>query len=332
MHSLTVILPLALHLLAANMAAAGPLVAAWMAGRGLAGVVAARRLVVWSLAGLVVGGLLGAGLLLAPSDALRTALARFPAKAWWFAGIELGFSAACLVGMLAALRGERRRIKTAWLLALLSSSNLLYHFPPMMAVIGRIANEPQWAKDAVITRRAMVQMSLRPDILSLWIHFGLASLAVAAIAAMALVALPSSTDAGDADPRIDGRQRLVSRLAGIALAASALQLPVGGWLLAASEVRMRDALLGGDLHATGSFLAGVLATMALLQSLAAVMMGDATATMQRRTIWLTLIVIVLMSATLSLGRAASTAPLQATSLAQPPAASSFFSGSLLTAS
>jgi hypothetical protein len=175
-------------------------------------------------------------------------------------------------------------------------------------------------------------MSLRPDILSLWIHFGLASLAVAAIAAMALVALPSSTDAGDADPRIDGRQRLVSRLAGIALAASALQLPVGGWLLAASEVRMRDALLGGDLHATGSFLAGVLATMALLQSLAAVMMGDATATMQRRTIWLTLIVIVLMSATLSLGRAASTAPLQATSLAQPPAASSFFSGSLLTAS
>lgn len=332
MHSLTVILPLALHLLAANVAAAGPLIAAWMAGRGAAGVVAARRLVGWALVALVVGGVLGAGLLLAPSEALRVAVARFPAQAWWFAGIELGFSAVCLAGMMAALRGERRRLKTAWLLAVLSASNLLYHFPPMMAVVGRIANEPRWAEGAVITRRAMVQMSLRPEILSLWVHFSLASFAVAAVAAIGLVESPATHDAASATRTADPPERLTRGLAGIALAASALQLPVGGWLLAASEVGMRDAMLGGDLPATASLLGGVLATMALLQSLAALMMGDATLAMRRRTIWLTLVVVVLMSATLSLARAAGAAPVRRASHAQPPAASSFFSGSLLAAS
>jgi hypothetical protein len=332
MYTITAILPLALHLLAANVAAAGPLIAAWMAGRGPAGVVAARRLVGWALTALVVSGFLGAGLLLAPSDALRTAIARFPAKAWWFAGMELGFSAACLVGMMTVLGGERRRPITAWLLALISASNLLYHFPPLMAVVGRIANEPRWAEEAVITRRMLVHMSLRPEILSLWVHFGLASVAVAAIAAIAIVNLPASGATADADPSVDARNRLTRGLAGIALAASALQLPVGGWLLAASEVGMRDALLGEDLPATVSFLAGVLATMALLQALAAVMMGDTTAAIRRRTLLLTLTVVVLMAAALSLGRAAGAAPVRRASHAQLPAGASFFSGSLLAAS
>lgn len=329
MGTATVILLLALHLLAANVASAGPLIAAWMAGRGPVGVAAARRLVGWALAALFVGGFLGAGLLIAPGDALRTAIARFPASAWWFAGLELGFSAACLVGMMAVLRGERRRRIAAWLLAVISASNLLYHFPPLMAVVGRIANEPRWAEETIITRQVLVHTSLRPEILSLWIHFGLASVAVAAIAAIAIVNFPP---AHAADPTDDDRNRLTRGLAGIALAASALQIPVGGWLLAVSEVRMRDALLGGHLPATGCFVAGVLATMALLQSLAAVVMGDETAAMRRRTMWLTLTVVALMAATLSLGRAAGAAPVGRASHAQPPAASSFFSGSWLAAS
>src|SRR5262245_62098286 len=123
MDSITAILPLALHLLAANVAAAGPLIAAWMAGRGPEGPGAARRLVGWALAALIVGGFLGVGMLLAPTDALRTALARFPATAWWYAGAELLFSAACLVIMLALLRSERRRPILVWLLAAISASN-----------------------------------------------------------------------------------------------------------------------------------------------------------------------------------------------------------------
>jgi hypothetical protein len=330
MDTITAILPLALHLLAANVAAAGPLIAAWMAGRGPEGVVAARRLVGWALAALVVGGFLGAGLLLAPSDALRVAVARFPQSAWWFAATEILFSAICLSAMLALLRANRRRPIAIWLFALISASNLLYHFPSLMAVVGRIANEPRWADEPVITRRVLVHLSLRPEILSLWIHFVVASVAVAAIAAIAIVGMTIPEGAGE-DTFAAARAWLSRRLAGIALVASALQLPVGGWLLAASEVRMRDALLGGDLPATGCLLAGVLATVALLQTLAALAMGDATATLRRRTLWLTLAVVVLMAATLSLGRAAGAPPRRTTSHAQPPAAASF-SGSLLAAS
>jgi hypothetical protein len=331
MHTIIAILPLALHLLAANVAAAGPLIAAWMAGGGPEGVLAARRLVEWALAALVVGGVLGAVLLLAPSASLRTALGRFPASAWWFAGAELMFSAACLAVLLVVLRAERLRPKLAWLVAMISASNLLYHFPPLMAVVGRIASEPRWADEPLITRRVLVHLSLRPEIIALWIHFVVASVAVAAIGAIALIPWQDA-DAANADAA-DGAERgwLIRRLAAIALIASALQLPVGGWVLATSEVRMRDALLGGNLLVAGCFVAGVAATIVLLQSLAALAMGDVTSTMRRRAIWVTLIVVVLMSATLSLGRAAGFASRRRAASSQPPAAASF-SGSLLAAS
>jgi len=233
--------------------------------------------------------------------------------------------------MLALLRGERRRPILVWLLAVISATNLLYHFPSLMAVVGRLANEPRWADEPLITRRVLVHLSLRPEILSLWIHFVVASIAVTAIAAISLVSRPDS-GVGGGEPTADSaRARLSRGLAAIALVASALQLPVGGWLLAASEVRMRDALLGGDLPATGCFVAGVLATIALLQTLAALAMGDATSSMRRRTLWLTLAVVVLMAATLSLGRAASVATRRRAGPPQPPAVASF-SGSLLAAS
>jgi hypothetical protein len=233
--------------------------------------------------------------------------------------------------MLALLRAERRRSILTWLMALISASNLLYHFPPLMAVVGRIANEPRWTDEPLITRRVLVHLSLRPEILSLWIHFVVASVAVAAMAAIWFVNLPGP-DAPDGAPLVDAAgARLPRQLADIALVASALQLPVGGWLLAASEARMRDALLGGNLPATSCFVAGVLGTIALLHTLAALAMGDATSTTRRRTLWLTLAVVVLMAATLSLGRAASVVPRRRAEPSQSPSAASF-SGSLLTAS
>jgi hypothetical protein len=331
MPTIIAILILALHLLAANVAAAGPLIAAWMAGRGPEGVVASRRLVAWALAALVVSGILGAGMLLAPSDDLRMAVARFPASAWWYAGGELVFSSLCLAGLWLVLRSERRRPLLTWMLAIVSASNLLYHFPPLMAVIGRVATDAAWADEPIMTRRILVRLSLRPEIMSLWIHFVVASLAVAAVAAIALVRWPRSGAVSDEALADVECARLTRRLAGIALAASAVQLPVGGWLLAASDTRMRDALVGGDLTATGCFVAGVLATISLLQSLAALAMGDTTSSMRRRTLWLTLAVVVLMAATLSVGRAAGFASHRRAVSSQPPSAASF-SGSLLAAS
>ena len=98
---------LAIHLLAVNVAAAGPLVAAWLASQGEAGRAIGRRVVRQSLCGLAMGVVLGGGLLLTMSDRMQPALQRFPASTYWFAGMEIAFSAVCAGGMLLAIRGDR---------------------------------------------------------------------------------------------------------------------------------------------------------------------------------------------------------------------------------
>jgi hypothetical protein len=211
----------------------------------------------------------------------------------------------------------------AWVLALASATNLLYHFPPLMAVVGQLAGDSRWTAEAVINHRDQMELARRPEILALWIHFTLASIAVAAIFALwpaKLRGAAAATSSADDGMGLRG-------LAGIALAASALQLPVGGWVLATSSVATRDSLLGNDPAASACFLGGIVAALALLQALAAIAMGDLTASLRRRAAWLLVVIAVLMSATLSLGRAADGAR------HRPQAAAySFFSGSLLASS
>lgn len=305
MGTLAVVVLLGLHLLAVNIASAGPLAAAWLAGRGDATRVNARRMARWSLAALLAGGMLGAPLLLAPSPGLRSALARFPASTYWFAGAELLFSAVCMTWLVGVLRGAHRPILT-WMLALASATNLLYHFPPLMAVIGRLAGDAQWASTATIDHRTQLELAERPEIVALWVHFVLASIAAAAIFAM----WPARSDEAAVNDGVDpdAEQQLadkhaVSGLATIALSASAFQAPVGAWLLVATGVQARDAIMGGDAATTASFLGGLVAAVALLQSLAAIAMGEATFALRRRATWLLVAVAVLMAGTLSLSRA-----------------------------
>ncbi len=294
-----IILVLAVHLLAVNIASAGPLVAAWLAGggEGPRGTLA-QRLARQSLAALALGVVLGCGLLAAPNAGLRAALARFPATAYWFAGAELAFSAGCMAALLWALGagGRRRRLVLAWGLALASTSNLLYHFPPLMAVIGKLAADPRWTTAEQIPRVDLVRLSARPEVLALWVHFTLASLAAAAIIAM----WPKRGEAEASESN-----GVFRRLAGVALAASLVQLPVGLWLLLTSGDAERNAMLGETVAASASLLAGVAAALGLLQSLAAVTMGDAAPAMRRRSGVLLAIVAVLMTATLTTSRKAA---------------------------
>src|SRR5262245_15994580 len=123
-----------------NAAAGGPLVAAWLdwrAARGDAGAAeAARYLGRHAISGLCVGALLGLaiGWLSWNADYQSLWLGPLSYKLRW-AVIEAGFSLVLIVGWWLWL--PARPGATTWamvtrgIIALLSSTNLLYHFPPL---------------------------------------------------------------------------------------------------------------------------------------------------------------------------------------------------------
>jgi hypothetical protein len=302
---------IAIHLLAMNVASAGPLAAAWLAGRGGLGPELARRVARQSLQGLGLGIVLGGALLLAPNAGLRAALGRFPASTYWFAAGELVFSAVVMAGLLWIVNAPRRRPVLAWGLALVSASNLLYHFPPLMAVIGKLAADPRWATEASISHAALLRLVRRPDVLALWLHFILASIAAAAIVAL----WPSRSESSTA--LTEPSERILRQLAAAALVATLAQLPVGVWLLTSAETAERNAMLGQGVATSTLFLGSLVAAFVLLHALARATLGDVDPTTRRRSAWLLLAVVVLMSATLTASRRAPSALRPATSSRAP---------------
>jgi hypothetical protein len=293
---LTITLLLAAHLLCMNVASAGPLVGAWLAWRGEDEL--RRYAFQTSGCGLLVGSLLGGALLAWPQEGMRAALERFPADAYWFAALELLFSGACIAALI---WGGDKLGRHKWLVAgvaAVSASNLLYHFPPLMAVLGKLAVDPAWASEETIDRATLLRLWRRPEVLALWTHFTLASGAVAAVFALwPAVAV--------------GRRRLPTfpaavarRLGAIALAASAAQIPVGLWLLSTASQSERQSVMGDDLLATLVFAAGVMAAIWLLQTLLAVALGEGSAAI-RRAAMLLVAVTLLMTATLRSSRQTS---------------------------
>lgn len=306
MLQLAIILLLATHLLAMNIASVAPVAGAWLRSRRggdpqrrAAGATGVFKL---SLAALGCGAAVGGLLLLAPSAGMRAALARFPQDAYWFAGAEILFSAACLYGCV-KLRNWPR---VTWLLVFLTSTNLLYHFPPLMAVLGELAADPNWAADEVINRRALLRLWTRPEVLSLWLHFGLASVAVGCVAAIAYwrwkVALASTDEEAAVDALIS------RRLAAWAFGATVLQIPVGIWLLLASDEAARQSMMGDDWIATASLAAGVWVALGVMQSLAVMAWGDVERRQLGRACVLLVVTVVLMSATLKTSRQAGVEP------------------------
>src|SRR5262249_38091594 len=154
--------------------------------------------------------------------------------------------------------------------------------------------------DEVITHRALLGLSSRPEVLALWIHVVLASVATAAIAALWR---PKGSENGEHAADVAGAARW---LGGIALVASLLQLPVGAWVLVASEAPARDALMGNDALTSALFIAGIVAALGLMHCLAAIALGDATPSMCRRSCLLVVAVAALMTATLTLSRRGDT--------------------------
>jgi hypothetical protein len=289
------ILLLAAHLLAMNLASVGTLLGVWLRWRDdefRANL--GCRLVGWSISAFVLGMITGGLLIfLAPEDSLWATLHRFPARTYWFAGIELLFSLVC---MLLIGWGWQRFNK--WALAalgLFSATNLLYHFPPLMAVIGKLAANPNFSRVDVIDRPAMLELIGRGEVIALSFHVGCSSIAVSAIALLYLIY-------DDRSEVVEERNTLARQTAGIAFAATLVQIPVGVWLLISLSGTSRMALMGKSFGGSLAFMAAMVLSLILLQRLFAVMLGDTERKNLRSIALLTCIVVVLMTASLRLSR------------------------------
>jgi hypothetical protein len=304
---LTLVVVFALHLLCVNVASAGPLVCAWFEwceGRGnaLAGE-AGRYLAVWALLLLIPGGLLGVGvgwMLWEPEyhQVLRRLLSRIHYGGW-----ELLFS---LVLMAVHLAWWRMRPQCPpWqrgvriFLALLASTNLLYHFPVLFAVIEQLATSEQSSATAEkILPAEFRALLVQPAIIARSLHFLLAAIATCGILLLgyALRMMRQKRAADDC-------QRVAAWGGQIALIPTLLQLPVGLWLTVSLPPALQHAVTGGDIFTTTLFLISVGGAFALMQTLSAIAIGDAERPRLIRAMVLMLAVVVLMGGVLQRLRA-----------------------------
>jgi hypothetical protein len=282
---------LIVHLLAVNLASAGPFVGLWLfwkarrnADRAAAS--AGRRLVVWSLAAVGVGVLTG-GIALAlawwAAPGFFAAAGRLPASRYWFGGVELVFYAACLAAVLGFSRFEdlthRRRFWGIVTLLVLAGTDLVYHFPPLFVGLNVLASRPDdWSGPV-----HFVQLLVDPQVAAMVLHFALAAAAAGGVALM-LMATPEDPSADD---------RLVKSGAWLTLGATLGQLPVGALVLFHLPQASRDALLGGDAVSALLFGLSLVVTLGLLQRAASIALGE-TEPRGVRTAALLFVLIVLM--------------------------------------
>ncbi len=318
------------HLLAVNFAGAAPLVALWLDGRdvrrGNATAGAVGRWLVWqSLVGLSVGialGLAALGLVWAIDwERFAASAGRVPVARYWYGVAELAFYFVCMGGYAALWRGGSQRPGTGrvWgrrALGLMAGTNLLYHFPPLFAVIAAYGVRPEAHGQALNFRAAMID----PEVLAHTVHFVLASFAVVGVAIMGYALVLARTEAESSGPhprdssepadgstarRADGpasSRRVAMWGAWLALVPTVLQLVAGTWVLLSMPAPIRDRLMGRDGLATALFAASLIAALVLMHRLAAVALGD----VQRREIIgsmvLLALVVLLMVGTLQRAR------------------------------
>lgn len=260
---------LTLHLLLMNFAAAGPLLAVWLDMRGTGrNSPETQRLGQsvgwWSLAALGLGIILGSMQLLlfwsvGFTDYFDTIFRLWDSKivyGMW----EIGFSAVCVIGYLVWWQRSNRPRRWQRLvsrgLTVLAATNLLYHFPTLFTIIGLLARSGEPSAEP-ITGADFRTLLIQPEVIAMTLHFWLASFAVSGL----VVSLMS---VGETIPD----RVIVTRGAQVCLVATLLQLPIGFYFTTVLPVTEQSRLLGGDMLATLTFLAAILAAMWLLHLLA----------------------------------------------------------------
>ncbi|MBX7167021.1 MAG: hypothetical protein K1X74_11885 [Pirellulales bacterium] len=290
----------AAHLLAVNLATAGPLVAQWLHRRerrngDLAAGLTGRRLIAQSLLALVwsvLFGLLGVGLLawLYPRAWFDTLL-QVPARRLWFGAIELVFSGVCLLAYLYGWQRFSYRSAWGWLhaaLPALAATNLAYHFAGLFAIVAVAAT------DAGLSSEHFDFLTLvsNPEVLSRVLHNVLSAAAVAGVAMMLFARASERYGAASADVA-----RLVTWGARVALVPTLLQTLAGMHLLLQLPEESRNLLLGGDVRTTAMFGLSMAAALALAYQLATTAQGETEASDVRRAVgWLLWTVLLMVAA------------------------------------
>jgi len=273
---LFLVLVLTVHLVAANVAAAGPLVCLaldWREvryGDALAGDVG-RFLLRMSLLGLTVAiGLGGSALLvvwLSDWQRFYEAAARVPASRYWWALPELALYVVCVAAYLRLWKaGVPRTARQIWLrriLGLLAATNLAYHFPLLFIAIGVYSTRA--LSELVNFRAALVD----PEIFSQFVHHLLASVAVTGVAMMVYALWLERARRPEVDV-----QRTAIWGGRVALIPTLMQWLAGLYVLLELPARAREGLLGGDTLGTCLFGAALLGVIVLMHRLASVAFGE----------------------------------------------------------
>mgnify|MGYP007059381635 CR=1 FL=1 len=266
MLDLLLVLVLAVHLLTVNVAVAGPLFCLWLDwrsdrhGDGFAAA-CSHRLAAQSIVSLVLAVLLGfisLGLLwMAYPDAVVRGWSPVPARRWWFGVVEILFSLAC---MYAYLRWWQPLGKTAlrraarYLLPVLATTNVAYHFGFLFAMTAVMAVRPELAAEPF----DFLTLLADREILARFTHMLLACPAVAGAVLMSI-----GRRLGDGTIGQDAGARVITWGARIALSVTCLQYVAGLYLLIALPEAARDRLMGGSVASTTVFIIALVATAAL---------------------------------------------------------------------
>jgi hypothetical protein len=313
--SILEVVVLSAHLLAVNVATAAPFVCVWCEWRASRPGNAALRAVGRRLArDCVVLFLIGAALGLAelgwlfwrsdPADleALRT----MPTSRWWFGGLELLMYLGCMLAYWYGYDRWRRR-GWQWLLAIAAGTNLGYHFPALFTIVSLVSERPELWGETINFRELLVDR----ETLARVAHFWFASFAVTGVLAMrpwgartdereSLSPVDTPRDAQNEMPSevpADDDQRGTLFGARLALMATALQMPLGIWLLTTLPRASQDLVLGRNLLATGLLVAAVVTSLALMHLLASLALGDVEPRLVRRAALLIVAIVTLMVGT-----------------------------------
>ena len=301
---------LALHLMCMNIASAGPLVCVWLdwrSGRGDETARRAAKFLAWkSLVLLVVGGVFG--LLVAAffwNDDYHDLMHVFMYKIEWgawellFSLVIMSVYAALITrGAPSSLAGKLGRAS----LALLTGTNLLYHFPVLFIVISEVAGgylEVPEKVDAAIFRSLMTESS----VLARSVHFWLASFAVTGVSLISY---------GKWLLREKEQQEAASQIAiwgaRIALVPTVLQILVGVWVVSVLPPLMQQRLMGRDFVVASAFGLSIIGALWLMHQLSAVAFGDTKPRSLKMAIHLMYTVVILMTITSRLALARPVQP------------------------
>lgn len=264
----------------------------------------------WTLAvGIISGFLLGWMMWIWQADSFPNALRSIPAGRLYWGAAELGFYVLCMWIYLALW--QRVEQGGRWIrighrsLAVLATTNLIYHFPPLFSIISAVSLLPELMNEqTVLSRAGFLQLMGNPMVVAHVVHFLLASIAVTGIVVMGFALKLDSEDSRSGDAATDSSEshRVAAWGAWVALVPTSLQLLAGIYLFLQLPATMQDALLGDHLLSTLVFGTSFIVVLGLVNQLFSIAFGTSSRKSIIFSMILMAITITLMVGTLHLAR------------------------------